>query len=88
MIMDTNIQVKDVMGKLRSSGSTINVTEYKKVGWLQDGQTLVGIMRVFIVWDLEAFHIHETVRLFGEGEGVILWYGFNCLKTGPNVQIL
>ena len=83
-IMDINVQVKDVLVKLRSAGNTVKVTKYRKVGCLRHGQTFVGLMRVFIVVAQEGFHIHETVRFLGEG--VILWSGFNWLKTGPNVQ--
>jgi hypothetical protein len=54
------VQVKDVLVKLRSEGITVNVAKYKKVGWLQHGQTLVGLMRVFIVMAQEGFQIHKT----------------------------
>jgi hypothetical protein len=64
--MDANVQVKDVLGKLRFSGSNLNVAEYRKVGWLQDGQTVVEIMQVFIVWDQEGFHIRGAAQNFGE----------------------
>jgi len=52
---------------LRSAGNTVKVAKYKKVGWLQHGETLVGLMRVFIVMAQEGFHMHETVRFLGEG---------------------
>jgi hypothetical protein len=86
MIMDTYVQDREELVKLLSAGNTFKVVKYKKVGWLQHGQTLVGLVRVFIFMAQEGFHIKETVRYLEEG--VILWSIFNWLKTGPNVQIL
>ena len=81
MIIDTNVQFKEVLVKLRSSGNIVKSAKYDKVGGLQHGQTLVGLMRVFIVMAQEGFHMHETVRFLGEG--VILWSGFNWTKLDP-----
>jgi hypothetical protein len=44
-IMGTNVQVKDVLHKLRSSGNIVKVAEYRKVEWLKNKQTFVGQMR-------------------------------------------
>jgi len=56
------------------------------VRYCEGGNGYSDCIQTKIVMAQEDFHIYETVRLFGEG--VILWPGFNWLKTEPNVQIL
>lgn len=50
------------------------------------------LIRVFNLMAQEGFLIHETeskvICVGRDEEGVILWFGFNWLKTVSNVQIV